>query len=173
MSSPCHPWRVLFDSISPFFLYFSFLSFSVYFLHNELFLELDNPIVMASLRFKETWFAMERRPGWASWGAPEFVERHVISTWGAYFLVLRWVPRGPERGVSDQTGIGIPTAEFFLPSQFVLSSGELGVGRPCCAAQADRDLSETPPRHGRWSTTGEHECGRVGSVGQASRMVFP
>ena len=51
MSSPCHPWRVLFDSISPFFLYFSFLSFSVYFLHNELFLELDNPIVMASLRY--------------------------------------------------------------------------------------------------------------------------
>ena len=50
MSSPCHPWRVLFDSISPFFLYFSFLSFSVYFLHNEPFLELDNPIVMASLR---------------------------------------------------------------------------------------------------------------------------
>ena len=51
MSSPCHPWRVLFDSTSPFFLYFSFLSFSVYFLHNELFLELDNPIVMASLRY--------------------------------------------------------------------------------------------------------------------------
>ena len=51
LSSPCHPWRVLFDSISPFFLYFSFLSFSVYFLHNELFLELDNPIVMASLRY--------------------------------------------------------------------------------------------------------------------------
>ena len=51
MSSPCHPWRVLFDSTSPFFLYFSFLSFSVYFLHNELFLELDNPIVVASLRY--------------------------------------------------------------------------------------------------------------------------
>ena len=51
----CHPrsnpWCVLFDSISPFFFYFSFLSFSVYFLHNELFLELDNPIVMASLRY--------------------------------------------------------------------------------------------------------------------------
>ena len=49
----CHPrsypWCVLFDSTSPFFLYFSFLSFSVYFLHNELFLELDNPIVMESL----------------------------------------------------------------------------------------------------------------------------
>ena len=51
LSSPCHPWRVLFDSISPFFLYFSFLSFSVYFLHSELFLELDNPTVMASLRY--------------------------------------------------------------------------------------------------------------------------
>ena len=49
MSSPCHPWRILLDSTSPFFLYFSFLSFSVYFLHNELFLELDNPIVMESL----------------------------------------------------------------------------------------------------------------------------
>ena len=48
-----HPWsstwRTLLDSTSPFFLYFSFLSFSVYFLHHELFLELDNPIVMASL----------------------------------------------------------------------------------------------------------------------------
>ena len=55
-----------------------------------------------------------------------------------------------------------PTAEFFLPSQFVLSSGELGVGRPCCAAQADRDLSETPPRHGRWSTTGGTSAGAWG-----------
>ena len=49
----CHPrsypWCILLDSTSPFFLYFSFLSFSVYFLHNELFLELDNPIVMESL----------------------------------------------------------------------------------------------------------------------------
>ena len=45
-----YSWRVLFDSTSPFFLYFSFLSFSVYFLCPELFLELDNPIVMASLR---------------------------------------------------------------------------------------------------------------------------
>ena len=83
----------------------------------------------------------------ASRGAPEFVECHVISTWCAYFLVLRWVPRGLERGVSD------PTA------QFVLSSGELGIGRPCCAAQADRDLSETPPRHGRWSTTEDESAG--------------
>ena len=50
----CHPrsypWCVLFDSISPFFLYFSFLSFSVYFLHNELFLELLYTKVMANLR---------------------------------------------------------------------------------------------------------------------------
>ena len=45
------PWRVLFDSISPFFLYWSFLPFSVFFLYPELFLELDNPIVMASLRY--------------------------------------------------------------------------------------------------------------------------
>ena len=51
MSSPYHPWRTLLDSTSPFFLYFSFLSFSVYFLYHELFLELDNPIVMASLRY--------------------------------------------------------------------------------------------------------------------------
>ena len=43
-------WCTLLDSTSAFFLYFSFLSFSVYFLHHELFLELDNPIVMASLR---------------------------------------------------------------------------------------------------------------------------
>ena len=46
-----YSWCVLLDSTSPFFLYFSFLSSSVYFLHNELFLELDNPIVMASLRY--------------------------------------------------------------------------------------------------------------------------
>ena len=43
--------RVLLDSISPFFLYFSFLPFSVFFLYPGLFLELDNPIVMASLRY--------------------------------------------------------------------------------------------------------------------------
>ena len=49
--SSLFPWRVLFDSTSPFFLYFSFLSFSVYFLHYELFIELDKPIVMASLRY--------------------------------------------------------------------------------------------------------------------------
>ena len=55
-----------------------------------------------------------------------------------------------------------PTAEFFLPSQFVLSSGELGVGRFSCAAQADRDLSETPPWHGRWSTTGGTSAGAWG-----------
>ena len=46
-----HPWRILFDSISPFFFYLSFLPFSVFFLYPELFLELDNPIVMASLRY--------------------------------------------------------------------------------------------------------------------------
>ena len=39
----------LIDSTSPFFLYFSFLSISVYFLQNELFLELDNLIAMESL----------------------------------------------------------------------------------------------------------------------------
>ena len=50
LSSPYHPWRTLLDSTSPLFLYFSFLPFSVYFLYSELFLELDNPIVMASLR---------------------------------------------------------------------------------------------------------------------------
>ena len=50
----CHPrsylWCTLFDSTTPIFLYFSFLSFSVYFLHHDLFRELDNPIVMAKLR---------------------------------------------------------------------------------------------------------------------------
>ena len=65
-----------------------------------------------------------RRPGWLwrwSGEAPEFVECHVISTWCAYFLVLRWVPRGPERGVSDPTGIGIPLRSFsFLRSLFSL-----------------------------------------------------
>ena len=45
---------------------------------------------------------------------------------------------------------------------FLLLSGELGIGRPCCAAQADRDLSETPPRHGRWSTTGGTSAGAWG-----------
>ena len=35
----------------------------------------------------------------------------------------------------------------FLRSWFSLS-GELGRGRLCCAAQTDRDLSETPPRYG-------------------------
>ena len=64
-----------------------------------------------------------------------------------------------------------PSVEFFLPSQFVLSSGELGAGRPCCAAQPDRDLSETPPRHGRWSTTGGTSAGAWESVGQAARRV--
>ena len=107
-------------------------------------------------------------------GRPEFVERRVISTWGACFLVLRWVPRGPECGVSDPTGIGNPLRSFsFLPSQFVLASGELGVGRTCCAAQADRDLSETPPRHGRWSTTGGTSAGAWGVWAKASRMGFP
>ena len=54
-------------------------------------------------------------------GAPEFVKRYVTSTWGAYLLVLRWVPRGPERGVSDPTGIGIPLRSFsFLRSLFSL-----------------------------------------------------
>ena len=49
----CHPrsypWRTLLDSTSPFFLYFSFLSLSVYFFHSELYSELDNPIVMENL----------------------------------------------------------------------------------------------------------------------------
>ena len=65
-----------------------------------------------------------RRPGWLwrwSGAAPEFVGCHVISTWCAYFLVLRWVPRGSERGVSDPTGLGIPLRSFsFLRSLFSL-----------------------------------------------------
>ena len=59
----CHPrsysWCILLDSTSAFFLYFSFLSFSVYFLHHELFLELDNPIVMESL----CWSVAEKSEG--------------------------------------------------------------------------------------------------------------
>ena len=65
-----------------------------------------------------------------------------------------------------------PTAEFFLPSQFVLSSGELGVGRPCCAAQADRDLSETRPGTGG----GRQREARVresGECGPSSAEGFP
>ena len=46
-----YSWRVLFDSTSPFFLYHFFLPFSVFFLYPDLFLELDNPIVMESLRY--------------------------------------------------------------------------------------------------------------------------
>ena len=46
-----YSWRVLFDSISPFFLYLFFLPFSVFFLYPELLLEFDNPIVMASRRY--------------------------------------------------------------------------------------------------------------------------
>ena len=42
--------RVVSDSTSPFFLYLFFLPFSVFLFHLELFLELDNPIVMESLR---------------------------------------------------------------------------------------------------------------------------
>ena len=54
-------------------------------------------------------------------GAPEFVECHVISTRCAYFLVLWWVPRGPERGVSVPTGSSIPLRSFsFLRSLFSL-----------------------------------------------------
>ena len=59
----CHPrsypWCTLLDSTSPFCLYFSFLPFSVYFRHNEMFLELDNPIVMESLCYS----AVEKSEG--------------------------------------------------------------------------------------------------------------
>ena len=65
---------------------------------------------------QETWLAVWRRLGWASRGRPS-----LLSVWGAYFLVLRWVPRGPERGVSDPTGSGIPLRRFsFLRSLFSL-----------------------------------------------------
>ena len=46
-----YSWRILFDSTSTFFLYLSFLPFSVFFVYPELFLELDNPIVMTTLRY--------------------------------------------------------------------------------------------------------------------------
>ena len=52
-------------------------------------------------------------------------------------------------------------------------SGELGVGVSCCAAQADRDPSETPPPARRVVHHGGCECRCVGGVGQASRRVFP
>ena len=60
---------------------------------------------------QETWLAVWR-------GRPSFFfEPFVFSTRGAYFLVLRWVPRGPERGVSDPSGSGIPLRSFsFLRS---------------------------------------------------------
>ena len=47
---------------SPFFLYLSFLPFSVFFLYHELFLELDNPIVMASLRYSAADESEEGHP---------------------------------------------------------------------------------------------------------------
>ena len=87
----------------------------------------------------------------------------------AYFLVLRWVPRGPERGVSDPTGIGIPLRSFsFLRSLFSLQGNWSRSALLRCTA--DRDLSETPPRHGRWSTTEARvrergECGRSSAEG--------
>ena len=40
-----------------------------------------------------------------------------------------------------------------------LLSGELGIGVPCCAAQADRDPSETPLQHEGWSTTEDESAG--------------
>ena len=47
--SPYHPWRTLFDSLLPFYFYLFLPVFSFYFLHSELYSELDNPIVMESL----------------------------------------------------------------------------------------------------------------------------
>ena len=48
-----HPWssswRTLFDSLLPFYFYLFLPVFSFYFLHSELYSELDNPIVMESL----------------------------------------------------------------------------------------------------------------------------
>ena len=57
-----------------------------------------------------------RRLGWAIPGGTGYVERHVISTWSVCLLVLRWVPRGPERGVSDPSGSGNPLRSFSCPS---------------------------------------------------------
>ena len=102
--SHCFPrsysWRVLFDSTSPFFLYFSFLSFSVYFLHTELFLELDNPVVMASLRYsaadesEDTLNAFSHR----LWAQPPDLRRaqRLISS-----LLLHDPFHGPGRGWRD------------------------------------------------------------------------
>ena len=44
-----HPWAHLLDSPLPFCFHLFFPVFSVYFLHSELYRELDNPIVMESL----------------------------------------------------------------------------------------------------------------------------
>ena len=104
-------------------------------------------------------------------GAPEFVERHVISTWS-----VCWYCGGCRevRNTEFRTRLGRhPTAEFFLPSQFVLASGELGVGRPCCAAQADQDLSETPAPAREVVDNRRHECGRVGVWAKHRGMGFP
>ena len=90
--------------------------------------------------------------------------------------VLSGTAVSAERSVTRSFGpdwIWHPTAEFFLPSQFGLAFGELGVGRPCCAAQADRDLSETPPRHGRWSTTGGPSAGAWGVWAKLRGLEFP
>ena len=49
----CHPrsypWRTLFESLLLFYFHLSFPVLSFYFLHSELYSELDNPIVMESL----------------------------------------------------------------------------------------------------------------------------
>ena len=74
-----YSWRVLFDSTSPFFLYLFFLPFSVFFLHPELFLELDNPIVMASLRY----FASEESED------SNFLHSHTFSPASQLILIVK------------------------------------------------------------------------------------
>ena len=123
LSSPCHPWRVLFDSISPFFFYFSFLSFSVYFLHNELFLELDNPIVMANLRYS----AAEKSEGTVN-------ASHSFTTWNllnveqafSFDSDVSTVPVNPQLDSKKMWGSTMETCGTWEPSNvFSREEGKL------------------------------------------------
>ena len=126
--------------------------------------------VLAQLHlFRETWLAVWRRLGWASRGRTEFVERYVISTRCAYFLVLRWVPRGPERGVSDPDRKWHPTAEFF-PSFAVLFSLQGNWEKVGPAALHRQTGISAKPRPGTGGGRQlEAPVRGVGSVGQAAR----
>ena len=59
---------------------------------------------------------------------------------------------------------GTPQQSFSSFADSFFHFGELGIGRSCCAAQATR---ETPPQHGRWSTT---DGARAGAWGVRAKL---